>query len=116
MSPKAADSGAFLSLSHAFGAVGGVRDNVVHVSENTIAYPVGRHIGVYNMDSHDMSFIQESETVKKIVAMCISPNKKYLAVAECVSDGTGQVTVFNVPSEKKMRTLSHVEIIREIGR
>lgn len=51
-------------------------------NQNTIVYPVGRHIGVRNIESNEMGFIRHNENVKEITAMCLCPNKRYLAVCE----------------------------------
>lgn len=47
-----------------------------------LAYPVGRHIGVRDLKSNEMKFIRQSDNLKEITALCLSPNKKFLAVCE----------------------------------
>lgn len=99
---------AFLNFAHAFGARSGVRDNVVHTGENSIAYPVGRHMAVYNTETKDMSFLLQADNVETMTAMTTSPHtRKYLAVCEKILDGGAQVTIFNTASEKKVKTLTH---------
>eukprot|EP00282_Hemiselmis_andersenii_P016281 CAMPEP_0114178544 /NCGR_PEP_ID=MMETSP0043_2-20121206/38603_1 /TAXON_ID=464988 /ORGANISM="Hemiselmis andersenii, Strain CCMP644" /LENGTH=568 /DNA_ID=CAMNT_0001276969 /DNA_START=30 /DNA_END=1733 /DNA_ORIENTATION=- len=95
---------AFLDYAHCWGARAGVRDNVVHTGETSIVYPAGRHLGIYNTESKEMSFLLQAENVESISAMAASHNRKYLGVCE---GGGGQVTVYNVASEKRYRTFQH---------
>ena len=98
---------AFLNFAHCYGARSGVRDNVVHTGEHSIAYPVGRHIAVYNAETKDMSFLLQADNVESMTAIATSPHsRKYLGVCEQLADGA-QVTIFNTASEKKVKTLSH---------
>ncbi|KAJ1478335.1 WD40-repeat-containing domain protein [Baffinella frigidus] len=98
---------AFLDFSHCFGAKAGIRDNVVHTSETMVAYPAGRHLCTYNTETRDMSFIVQAEHVESMTAMATSHNRKYIGVCERLTDGGGQVTIFNAASEKRVRTLTH---------
>uniref|UniRef100_A0A7S4PPE0 Uncharacterized protein n=1 Tax=Guillardia theta TaxID=55529 RepID=A0A7S4PPE0_GUITH len=104
------DVSTFLQFSHCYGAWSGVRDNVIHTSDNSIAYPAGRHLCVYNSETKEMSFLLQPENVEVMTAISASPNtRKYLAVAEQLVDGTSQVSVFNTASEKRVKTLSHAD-------
>jgi WD40 repeat protein len=99
---------AFLNFTHCYGARSGVRDNVVHTGENSIAYPVGRHMCVYNAETKDMSFLLQADNVETMTAIATSPHtRKYLGVCEQLTDGGAQVTIFSTASEKKVKTLSH---------
>ena len=51
-------------------------------NHSTIIYPVGKHIGVRNIESNDMRFIKQSDSLKEITAMCFCPHKRFLAVCE----------------------------------
>jgi WD40 repeat protein len=51
-------------------------------TQSTIIYPVGRHIGVRNIETNDMRFIRQNENLKEITAMCLCPHKRFLAVCE----------------------------------
>jgi hypothetical protein len=43
---------------------------------------IGKHIGVRNLTSNQMKFIKQGDNLKEITAMSLSPNKRFLAVAE----------------------------------
>ena len=99
---------AFLNFAHCYGARSGLRDNVVHTGENSIAYPAGRHLCVYNSETKDMSFLLQGDNVENMTALATSPHsRKYLGVCEQLADGGAQVTIFNTASEKKVKTLTH---------
>jgi len=99
---------AFLDYAFCWGARAGVRDNVVHTGETSIVYPAGRHLCVYSTETKEMSFLLQAESVESVVAMAASHNRKYLGVCEVLAEGAaGQVTIFNVASEKRYRTLTH---------
>lgn len=80
----------FLLYSNAFGAMFSsssreIRNsiNFLHDSnQSTIIYPVGRHIGVRNIETNEMRFIKQGDHVKEITAMALCPHKRFLAVAE----------------------------------
>ena len=59
-----------------------------------LAYPVGRHIGVRDIRSNDMKFIRQSDMLKEITAMCLSPNKKFLAICEVQKDDKAAYIAF----------------------
>ncbi len=114
--------GAFLNFTQVYGAAGGIRDNISHISDTAICFPAGRHLTIYNTDTREMSFVLESNQVRilfapftmqvhAITAMSISSNKKYIAVCERLSsDSPGQVSVFSATTEKRVRSLSHPDI------
>jgi len=99
---------AFLNFAHCYGARNGIRDNVVHTGENSIAYPVGRHMAVYNSETKEMSFLLQADNVETTTAIATSPHtRKYLGVCEQLADGGAQVTIFLTASDKKVKTLTH---------
>ena len=50
-----------------------------------LLYPVGKHIGIRDIkdqQTNAMKFIKQQDQIKEITCMCLSPNKKFLAVCE----------------------------------
>jgi hypothetical protein len=56
------------------------------LSRLVLTYPVGRHVGVRDLKTNDMKFIRQSENLKEITAIALSPNKKFLACCEIQRD------------------------------
>eukprot|EP00899_Mesostigma_viride_P019230 jgi/Mesvir1/27308/Mv07136-RA.1 len=54
-----------------------------------------------------MAFLLESDKVKDVVSLCLSPNKKYLAAVERVVDTDAmQISIYNMQMEKRIRVLN----------
>ena len=68
-----------------FGAKSDVRENVHYVDESTVLYPAGHQIVLYHVESKTQRFIPCSADTEGITALALSPNRKYLAVAERVA-------------------------------
>ncbi len=51
-------------------------------SHPNVIYPCGRHIGVRDVVTNDMRFIKQSEQLRDVTAMALSPNRRFLAVCE----------------------------------
>lgn len=98
---------AFLHFAHCYGAAAGVRDNVLHTGETSIAFPTGRHLSIYNTETKEMSFLLQNDDVAEMTAIATSYNRKYLGVCEVRVNGEGQVTIYNAASEKRVRSLQH---------
>eukprot|EP00002_Diphylleia_rotans_P028089 TRINITY_DN5662_c0_g1_i1.p1 TRINITY_DN5662_c0_g1~~TRINITY_DN5662_c0_g1_i1.p1 ORF type:complete len:989 (+),score=210.63 TRINITY_DN5662_c0_g1_i1:224-3190(+) len=99
-----------LNPSFAFGIQGRIRDNVFYLDEERILYPVGNHIVIFNVESREMTFLPDSDKVKGFIAMAVSPNRKYLAVSEkLISDPIAQVTIINLQTRKRLRSLNYPE-------
>ena len=108
-----------LDFLYAFGSMG-YRDikGVVSLTEtNCIVYPVGRHIAVKDLETHDIDLIREPSRVTRVTAMALSPEKarRFLAVGEYVEEqSTPLVSVFDLKSGayfKRMRELGSSEIV-----
>ncbi|XP_043941309.1 cilia- and flagella-associated protein 57 [Protopterus annectens] len=88
---------------HIFGLRSGVTNNICYVDEQTIIFPSGNNCVKYNIDQKWQKFIQGSEKSLGMQALAISPNHRYLAVAEKGSD-KATVTVYDlqiIPSKKR---------------
>eukprot|EP00951_Prasinocladus_malaysianus_P048895 scaffold663480_cov62-Prasinocladus_malaysianus.AAC.1 len=67
---------------HIFGFRGDVKDNIHYVEEHTIAYPAGHQTVIYQMDQKVQRFIPGTVDSEGISVIAVSPNNKFLAVAE----------------------------------
>ena len=56
--------------------------------EQTVVYPAGHNTIIHNLEQRTQKFLTGTEKSEEITAMCVSPNKKFVAVAEKVRDAT----------------------------
>jgi hypothetical protein len=77
-----------------------------------LAYPVGKLVGVRDLKNNDMKFIRQSESLKEITALCLSPNKKFLAVCETQKDGdkAAYITFYDMKSTFYKNIKSHINV------
>lgn len=87
----------------------GIRANVsnciAYQDEQTIVYPAGSNVVIYNIDQKTQKFIQNSEKSSALTTMCVSQNKRYIAIAEKIGDKP-LVTVYDLHTLRKRKTLS----------
>jgi len=93
-----------VSKRHAFGIKSDVKDNIHYIDDVTVAYPVGRNVVIYNTQSNTQKFITGAEKTDAITAMALSPNKKYIAVAE--SGENPVVAIYDTTTRKRRKVLS----------
>ena len=80
-----------------FGAKSDVRENVHYVDESTVLYPAGHQIVLYHVESKTQRFIPCSADTEGITALALSPNRKYLAVAERAEKA--QIAVYDLGAD-----------------
>ncbi|CAM9819281.1 unnamed protein product [Pylaiella littoralis] len=115
--------GTFLTLRHAFGVEGGIRNNVAFVTVpdpeadgaglmlGYLLHPVGQQVAMHRVDDGSMRFlVSRQRNVRAILALCVSPNKRIIAVCERgrtpeEDPGSAQVSVYLVASCKRIRTM-----------
>ena len=88
---------------HIFGLRGDVKDNIHFVEENTIIYPVGHTVVSYNVETKVQRFTPGSPESEGITALAVSPNKKFLAIAERADKGT--ISVYDLQTLKRRKVL-----------
>ena len=94
---------------HAFGIKAEVKDTICYLDEQTVIYPSGNNIVIFNADQKAQKFIQGTENTDGITAMAVSPNRKYVAVAERAKEGDkALVTVFDLHTLKRRKVLQAV--------
>ena len=96
-----------VTTEHAFGLTAGVSGSVHYTEEHTIVYPVGTNCVQYNVDQKSQKLIQCSVNGVGITAMAVTPNKRYVAIAE--KGEKALVTVYDLHFHKKRKTLSYPE-------
>ena len=84
----------------AYGLRSDVSGNVHFLDEQNVIYPVGSNTVIYNIDQKTQRFIPSSPTSLGPSCIAISPNRRYLAVAEKGPE-RGQIVVHDLVSNKK---------------
>jgi len=90
-----------------FGVDSDVPSNVCFIDEQDVVYPAGSTIVIYNRETKEQRFISESEGCRGFSAIAVSPNKRYIAVAE--KRDTPRISIFDLQTLKKRKTLTYEE-------
>eukprot|EP00055_Hartaetosiga_balthica_P003769 m.8941 g.8941 ORF g.8941 m.8941 type:complete len:1202 (-) comp3312_c0_seq1:127-3732(-) len=88
----------------AFGLKNDVSDNVCYLDEQNIIYPAGSSVIIYNVNQRTQRFIHGSEGSQGFSALAVSPNRRYVAIAERGEHAA--VTIYDLHSLKKRKYLS----------
>ena len=92
-----------------FGAKGDVRDNVHFVDETTVLYAAGNQIVLHHIESNSQRFIPGAPDGEGITALALSPNRKYLAIAERAEKAT--ISVLDLTTHiKRKKVMSSAEV------
>jgi hypothetical protein len=97
---------------HLFGVKGDVRDPICYVDEQTVLYPAGHNTVIFNLEQRAQRFLPGTEKTEEITAITVSPNKKFVAVAE--KSEKGMITVFDLHSLKRRRLLTSTESLSKV--
>ena len=93
---------------HTFGIKADTKDNLFYLDEQTVIYPSGHNIVIFNTEQKTQKFIPGTENTDGITAMAVSPNHKYVAVAERAKEGEkAQVTIFDLHTLKRRKVRAH---------
>ena len=93
---------------HIFGLKATVAGNIAYHDEQTIVYPSGSNCILYNIDQKSQKFIPGSDKTEGMTAMAVSPNRRYVAVAEKGEKAT--ITIYDLHSLRKRKILSSPEV------
>eukprot|EP00736_Rhodelphis_marinus_P001057 Rmarinus@m.11291 len=93
---------------HAFGVKSNVKNNIHFAEETIVTYPAGHNVVLYNTEQKTQKFIPGTEKQEGATAMCISPNRKYVAVAERGEKPI--INVYDVTSLKRKKQLTTNEV------
>ena len=96
-------------LKHVFGLRGGVVGGIAFQDEQTLVYPAGSNIVLYNVEQKVQRFIAGSEKAQNVTAMAITPNRRYIAIAE-KGDKSATITIYDVHTLKRKKVLSAADL------
>ncbi|CAG5118964.1 unnamed protein product, partial [Candidula unifasciata] len=99
---------AIVQARHIFGLKSGVSGNVCFHDEQTIVYPAGSNCIIYNIDQKSQRFIPSTDKSEGMTALAVSPNRRYVAIAEKGEKPT--VTIYDLHSLRKKKALSSNEM------
>ena len=99
--PNSAMAPALIEPKHAFGLKGDVSHNICYLDEQNVVYPSGGTVIIYNLDQKTQRFIHGTEGSDGFSAMAVSPNRRYIALAERGEKAT--VTIYDLHSLKKRK-------------
>lgn len=95
---------ALASPRHVFGFKSDVSSNVWYLDEQTIIYPSGSNCVLYNIDQKSQKFIPGSDNSYGMTALAVSPNRRYVAIAEKGEKPT--ICIYDLHSLRKRKVLS----------
>ena len=84
----------------AYGLRSDVFGSVNFLDEQNVIYPVGSNIVIYNIDHKTQRFIPGSPASLGPSCLAISPNRRYLAIAEKGTE-RGQIVIHDLVTNKK---------------
>uniref|UniRef100_F6PN18 Cilia- and flagella-associated protein 57 n=1 Tax=Ornithorhynchus anatinus TaxID=9258 RepID=F6PN18_ORNAN len=95
---------------HIFGLRSRVANNICFFDEQTIIFPAGNYCVKYNVDQKWQKFIPGSEKSQGMLALAISPNRRYLAISETVQE-KASITIYELSSVpcRKRKVLSNFD-------
>ncbi|XP_005866144.1 PREDICTED: cilia- and flagella-associated protein 57 [Myotis brandtii] len=95
---------------HAFGLRSHVANNIFFFDEQIIIFPSGNYCVKYNMDQKWQKFIPGSDKSQAMLALSISPNRRYLAISELVQEKP-LITIYELSSIpcRKRKILNNFE-------
>ncbi len=99
---------AIAQARHIFGLRSNVANNIAYHDEQTIVYPSGANCVLYNIDQKSQKFIPASDKNEGMTAMAVSPNRRYVAVAEMGEKAS--ITIYDLHSLRKRKILSSPDV------
>ncbi|KAL5016238.1 hypothetical protein ScPMuIL_005827 [Solemya velum] len=93
---------------HIFGLKSGISGNICYHDEQTILYPAGANCILYNIDQKVQKFIPGTDKSEGMTAVTVSPNRRYVAIAEKGEKPT--IAIYDLHSLRKRKVLSPQEM------
>ncbi|KXJ18311.1 cilia- and flagella-associated protein 57 [Exaiptasia diaphana] len=93
---------------HCFGLKADVTNNICYLDEQTIIYPSGSNCVLFNIDQKTQRFIPGTDKCVGMTAMAVSPNRRYVAIAEKGEKAT--ITIYDLHTLRKKKVLSFSEL------
>lgn len=92
----------------------GIRANVnnciAYQDEQTIVYPAGSNVVIYNIDQKTQKFIPNTDKSAALTTICVSQNRRYIAIAERLVDNRPMVTVYDLHTLRKRKAFSPSDV------
>jgi len=90
--------------THAFGIKADLRDNICYLDEQTVLYLAGSNVVVHSIDQKTQRFLAGTEKSEGITAVAVSPNRKFVAVAERAPEGEkATCTIYDLVAFKRKK-------------
>ena len=83
-------------------------DNICYLDEQTIIYPSGSNCILFNIDQKSQRFIPGTDKSAGMTALAVSPNRRYVAIAEKGEKAT--ITIYDLNTLRKKKVLSSPEV------
>ena len=96
-----------------FGFRADVADNVAYTEDGAVAYPAGHNVVLYSADTKTQRLIPGTLESEGITALCVSGNKKLLAVAE--RSEKAMITVYDLQTLKRRKVLMGSDAGSKVG-
>lgn len=91
-------------VKQVIGLRGHITNCIFYQDEQTIVYPAASSIIVYNIDQKTQKFIPNGDN-SVLTTMCVSQNKRYIAVAEKIANKP-LITIYDLHTLRKRKTLT----------
>lgn len=92
---------ALAQAHYIFGVQQGVSGNVNYLDEQTVLFPSGNQFVRFNIDQKQQKFIAGSEKCSGMSAVAISPNRRYIAIAE--EGDKPQITIWDLVHDQSRK-------------
>eukprot|EP00983_Pelagomonas_calceolata_P113431 1159984-Pelagomonas_calceolata.AAC.3 len=96
-----------------FGFRADVANNVAYAEDGAVVYPAGHNVVLYSPDIRTQRLIPGTLESEGISAMCVSANKKLLAVAERSEKAI--ITVYDLQTLKRRKVLVAPDVGSKVG-
>ncbi|GLC59167.1 hypothetical protein PLESTB_001455600 [Pleodorina starrii] len=92
-----------LAPKYIFGFRADVKDNIHYAEDGSVVYPAGHNVVLYSPDTRTQRLIPGTLESEGITALCVSSNKKLLAVAE--RSDKAMISVYDMQTLKRRKVL-----------
>ncbi|XP_014667325.1 PREDICTED: cilia- and flagella-associated protein 57-like isoform X2 [Priapulus caudatus] len=96
------------AAKYIFGVKSSVVNNIAFHDEQTLVYPAGSYVVLFNVDQKQQKFILGSEKGQGITAQVVSPNRRLLAIAEKGERPT--ITIYDLITLRKRKILNCLDV------
>jgi len=89
-----------------------VNNNLHFIDDQTVCYPVGHNIALYNIEEKTQRYISGIEGSEAITAMAVTRSKKVLAVCER-TERTPICVIYDLTTLKRKKVIASSELKKE---